>query len=221
MRIIISAYLLFSVLCSCSTQRENTYEENIAICTKKLAHFPKGIDTTSLEGANTEAQFKEQIRECMKGSLGPSLTVKTYRGDSVSTAPMQGKAVVLFFWSATLDKDPAYIKKSDLASFAAMNALYLKYSQRVNFLGFPLNDSTTIRRHLQEHSLYFPQVYDEKISGDNYLLLTQNAGSYIIFINTQGRVVKIISGSLSTEEEAIQMYSPIIQACIENTPYSD
>lgn len=221
MRFILLLFVFFCTLCSCSTQRENTYEENLAICTKKLSHFPEGIDTTDLESRNVKLQFEEQIRECMKGSVGPAFMVKTYRGDSVSTAPMQGKAMVLFFWSATLDDAPAYSKKSDLASFAAMNALCQKYSQRVYFLGFPFNDSATTRRHLQAHPLNFPQADDNKLSSDKYLTLTQNTDPYVIFINTQGRVVKIISGALTTEKRTIQVYSPIIKACIENKLYSE
>ncbi|MBC6606065.1 redoxin domain-containing protein [Hymenobacter sp. BT188] len=157
----------------------------------------------------------------MKGSVGPAFMVKTYRGDSVSTAPMQGKAMVLFFWSATLDDAPAYSKKSDLASFAAMNALYRKYSQSVDFLGFPFDESATIRRHLQAHPLSFPQADDNKLSGNKHMALTQNTTPYVIFINTQGRVVKIMSGGLTTEKRTIQVYSPIIKACIENSPYSE
>ncbi|MGY2131086.1 peroxiredoxin family protein [Hymenobacter sp. HD11105] len=221
MRFTLLLFLLFCTLCSCSTHRENTYEENLAICTKKLSHFPEGIDTLGIEGRNAELQFEEQIRECMKGSIGPAFVVKTYRGDSVSTSPRQGKAVVLFFWSATLDDAPAYSKKSDLAVFAAMNGLHRKYSQNVDFLGFPFNDSATTRRHLQAHPLNFPQADDSKLSSNKHITLTQNTTPYVIFINTQGRVIKIMSGGLATEKRITEVYSPIIKACIENKPYSE
>ncbi|WP_170934830.1 TlpA family protein disulfide reductase [Hymenobacter gelipurpurascens] len=156
----------------------------------------------------------------MKGSIGPNFKVQTYTGDSIITAPMQNKAVVLFFWLATLDDAPAVFKKSDLASFAAMNALCRKYNQSVNFIGFPFNDSSTVRRHLQAHPLNFPQVYDDKITSDKHIELTQNGTPCVIFVNTQGRVVKISSGNPTSASLIIETYSPIIQACIDNKPYS-
>ncbi|TGD81649.1 TlpA family protein disulfide reductase [Hymenobacter wooponensis] len=220
MKFTFSLFLFAWTICSCSTQRENTYEENLAICTKKLGHYPKGIDSSSIEGAEARYQFKEQIRECMKGSMGPALTVRTYGGDSVNTLPTQGKAMILFFWLVFPDGS-AEAEKADLAIFSAMNALCQKHSQSVDFIGFPFNDSSTTRRYLQAHPLIFPQVYDKKITSNKHIALTQDGTACVIFINTQGRVVKIRSGSPTSEKQIIESYSPIIQACIDNKLYSD
>jgi len=218
MRFTLSLFLFFYGFCSCSPKRENTYEQNLAACTKRLGHFPKGIDSTSTIGANAKAQFQEQIRDCMQGSTGPKLMVKTYTGDSVSTVPTQGKAMVLFFWLALPDDAPIEFKKSDKSLFTAMNMLHRKYTHSVEFLGFPFNDIATAKQYLQAHPLDFPQVQDKKISSDKHILLSQNSNPYLIFINSKGKVVKIITGSLSTEKRAIEVYSPIIQACIKNKP---
>ncbi|MCA8833399.1 TlpA family protein disulfide reductase [Hymenobacter pini] len=220
MRLTLSLLAVFYTLCSCSNPSEITYEEQLSICTKNHKSPTSKINKTNLEAATQEFQLEQQIRECMKGAHGPAFKLKTYKGDSINTVPTQGKAVVLFFWSATLADAPDYAKKSDSATFAAMNTLCQKYDKKVDFIGFPFNDSITVKRYLQEHPLYFPQVYDRKISSDKYILLTQNTTNYTIFINTQGRVVKIVSGSFATESRATQVISTIIQACTENKPYN-
>jgi hypothetical protein len=221
MKLTLLLFLYLQITSSCSTRRENTYEENLAICTKKLGHFPKGADSTGLAGAQAESNFKQQIRECMKGSFGPDHMVKTYRGDSVSTAPTQGKAMVLFFWTVPDSSAPVELKKSNLASLAGINSLCRKYHGSVDFLGFPFNDSLTTTHYLQKYPLDFPQVNDKKLDNNRQLLLTQNILPYVIFISTQGRVIKMNHGGFTTETKTVERYSPIIQACIDNKSYNE
>lgn len=223
MKLSLLAILFCLTLYSCSTEptREYTYEENLASCTKKLTRLPNNIDTTALKVAESEEKNELRIRECMKGSNGPDFMLKTDQDDSISTKPKQGRAMVLFFWFAALDA-PAAFAKSDSASFAAMNELYHKYKRKADFIGLPFNEPLIKEKYLREHPLDFPQAdTHEGVNDDIYKAVGPSSYPYILFINTNGKVVKVNGGTLTTKSKIIAAYSPIIQACIDNKPYND
>ena len=223
MKLALLAILLCFTLYSCSTEttREYTYEENLASCTKKLTRLPNNVDTTALKVAESEFKTELRIRECMKGSNGPDFMLKTDQGDSVSTKPKQGKAMVLFFW-ATVPGAPISHVKSNAASLAAMNALYHEYKGKVDFLGFPFDIPAVKEEYLREHPLDFPQADNQKGTNTTfYKAVSPSSYPYVIFIDTRGKVVQISSGSFTPTSEIIAVYSPIIQTCIDNKPYND
>lgn len=209
--------LLLSLCASCSTytKRKSTYEENLSVCTKKAGHVPKGADTTSLKVAEARDIFEEQIRDCLVGSVGPVLKVKTNQGDSISTTPAKGKAMVLFFWWVT-PGGPIEFDKADAELFAAMKDLYQQFHHQVAFIGFPFNDSLTSTKYLQKHPLNFPQVLGKDIAAKESFF-TQNTYPYTMFINTQGRIVKLRAGSYTKRALIMEEYSTLIQACLNNT----
>ncbi|MBF9219649.1 TlpA family protein disulfide reductase [Hymenobacter ruricola] len=151
----------------------------------------------------------------MKGSLGPEFTVMTNRGDSMSTKPNQGKAMILYFWATTKFAPPEFAR-SDAEDMAALNALYHKFSNRADFIGLPFNDSVTVKEYLKEHPLDFPQAMGGA-TADKELYITQYTTPLVIFINSKGRVVNIRSGSLRKRDLIIKKYTPIVQACLSGS----
>ncbi|MBJ6108661.1 redoxin family protein [Hymenobacter sp. BT523] len=150
----------------------------------------------------------------MKGSLGPVFTAMTNRGDSVSTKPANGKAMVLYFWLTT-KFDPPEFARSSAEHIDALNALYHKFSRQVDFIGFPVNNSADVREYFKKHPLDFPQAVGGA-TADKEAYITQNTTPLVIFINSKGRVVDIRPGSFKRKKLLIKEYTPIIQACLSN-----
>jgi hypothetical protein len=210
-----SCLLLLSLCASCSTKPKGTYEENLAVCTKEVSRVPKGADTTNLKVAEAQNISEEQIRDCLIGSVGPVFKVKANQGDSISSTPAKGKAMVLFFWWVT-PGGPTEFEEADAELFAAMKDLYQQFHHQVDFIGFPFNDSLTSTNYLQQHPLDFPQVLGKDIAAKESFL-TQNTYPYTMFINTQGRIVKLRAGSYTKRGLIMEEYSTLIQACLNNT----
>jgi hypothetical protein len=184
--------LLICILSSCSTRRENTYEENFALCKKRP---PANKDTV-----NYPRRYDDY--ECMKGSLGPVFTAMTNRGDSMSTKPTHGKAMVLYFWLTT-KFDPPEFARSSAEHVAAMNALYHKFFKEVDFIGFPVNNSAEVRKYLKKHPLDFPQAVGGA-TADEESFITQRTTPLVIFINSKGRVVDTRPGSFKKKQLLIK-----------------
>lgn len=151
----------------------------------------------------------------MKGSPGPIFTVMTNRGDSINTKATNGKAMILYFWATTKFAPPEFAR-SDAEDVEALNTLYHTFSEQANFIGFPFNDSSTVRQYLSEHPLDFPQAVGGA-TADKERYLTQSTTPLVLFINSKGRVVDIHSGSLRKKKLIIETYTPIIQACLSNS----
>jgi len=124
--------------------------------------------------------------------------------------------MVLYFWYVTKPNPP--FEQTDIEDMEAINRLYHTFSEHVDFIGFPFNEFFTSKPYLSEHHLDFPQAQG-KAAAEKGFRLTQGTNPFIIFINTQGKVVKIFSGSYGRKIKIIDKYSPIIQACINNTAY--
>lgn len=198
----------FCGLSSCIAKKENTYEENFALCTKNRAAISE----------DTNAELKSELKsyECMKGSKSPVFMIKTDHGDSIITKPSHGKAMVLYFWYIAKSNPP--FGQTDIEDMEALNSLYHSFSEHVDFIGFPFNEFFTAKRYACKHQLDFPQAQGEA-TAEKEFKITQGNNPFIIFINTKGQIVKIFAGSYARKNKIIEKYTPIIQACINNNAY--
>ncbi|WP_139255293.1 peroxiredoxin family protein [Hymenobacter psychrophilus] len=150
----------------------------------------------------------------MKGSIGPVFTTMTNRGNSVSTRPERGKAMVLYFWAATDKFTPPDFVRSDAEDAAAISELYNTFHEQADFIGFPFNDSITTNRYLKTHYLPFPQAVGAR-AFERVEQITQFKYPFVMFISPNGRVAGISVGSLRRKNLIMKRYIPIMQACLK------
>ena len=130
------------------------------------------------------------------GRTLPDVGLKSTRGETVSTASLRGRPLVVNFWYSTCE--PCRREMPALA------AAYNTFGDRVDFIGVNMSDPAIVAQNFADrYGVTFPILLD------NESMLTLELGIAIaqttLFIDANGTIVEQVSGELSADEMAMHL----------------
>lgn len=158
--------------------------------------------------APAEPTVNEATSATQADASAPDFTMYTLEGDAVKLSDFEGKPTILNFWASWCG--PCKNEMPEL------EAAYLEYGDRINFVMVNLTDGTqdtleAASSYIQSQGYTFPVYYDTKLAG---------AAAYgvssiplTIFINAKGEMVTYYTGAMSEEilQTGISMLLPLTE----------
>ncbi len=125
--------------------------------------------------------------------LAPDFTLATPDGGSIALSAYRGRTPVLVdSWASRCPN-----RRRDTPT---LNALYQKYSDRLEVIGVNLReDPETVRRFVEQHGIAFPVALDSGDVADRYGIRYTNTH---FLIDADGRLVRTVPGDIRESDLA-------------------